>query len=231
MLSFWRNDVARNLTARAAHLLDKTYPALEWVWIVGDSDDTTAEALHDIQASAAVGLAISIVDIGDTGIPGDDPNVRLRRLSVTAQAGVDQVTPADDVVIIHESDIQSPPDLVERLLAIPQAVVGAWPVLGAAPLFYDIWAYRGLDGEHFTNYPPYHPTYRADAPFALASVGTVWKFPAAAVQAGLRCATFGCVELCAGLRAQGYGVWCDPRIEVVQPLALWTAARFPVEVA
>ncbi len=240
MLSFWRNDVGRNLTERAAHLLDKTYSALEWVWIVGDSTDGTTEALEDVVRSHPRRYSCAVIDIGDTGIRGDDPNTRLHRLGVTAQAALDEVTIADDWVIIHESDIQSPPDIVEGLLTSGQEmevplpmsrVMGAWPVLGAAPMFYDIWAYRGLDGQHFTNYPPYHAVYRPDAPFEVQSVGTVWGFPAAAMRAGMRCTTWGCVEMCAELRAQGYHIWVDPRIEVVQPIALWTAQRFPTEVA
>ncbi len=231
MLSFWRNDVARNLTERAAHLLDKTYRRLEWVWIVGDSTDGTHEALADIVESHPRREGVRLVDIGDTGIRGDDPNTRLHRLGVTAQAALETIDAGDEWVIVHESDIQSPPDVVERLLAGGQDVVGAWPVLGAAPMFYDIWAYRGLDGAHFTNYPPYHAAYRPDAPFEVQSVGTVWGFPAAAVRAGMRCTTFGCVEMCTELRAQGYRIWVEPRLEVVQPRALWTAQRFPTEVA
>jgi hypothetical protein len=231
MLSFWRNDVARGLTERAAHLLDKTYPNLDWVWVVGDSADGTDLALMDVTESHPRGWACSTLDLGDTGIPGDEPNVRLHRLSVTAQMGLNCIPDDADYVCIHESDIQSPPDLVERLLAVGKDVVGGWPVLGAAPVFYDTWAYRGLDGEHFTNHPPYHPDYQMVTPFEVQSVGTVWLFPAAAVRAGLRCTTFGCVELCRGLREQGYRIWCDPRLEVVQPMALWTAQRFPTEVA
>ena len=231
MLSFWRNDVGRHLTERAAHLLDKTYPGLEYVWVVGDSTDSTYEALEGVCANHPSGDQVDIYDIGPTPTMVTDPNPRLRAFSRAAQRGLDSVWGDIETVVIHESDIESPPDVVEQLLATDGDVVGARPMLGDSARFYDTWAYRGLDGGHFRNDPPYHSDYRDDAPFEVASVGTVWRFPAAAVRNGLACTQFGAVELCRGLRQQGYRIWCDPRILVVQPLALFTSQPFPVEVA
>lgn len=231
MLSFWRTDVGRDLTARAAHLLGKSYPGLEWVWVVGDSTDSTYEALDGVCANHPSGDQVDIYDIGPTPTMVTDPNPRLRAFSRAAQRGLDSVWGDIETVVIHESDIESPPDLVEQLLAVDGDVVGAWPVLESRAVFYDTWAYRGLDGEHFTNGYPWHRDYREDAPFEVQSVGTVWRFPAAAVRRGLACTQFGAVELCRGLRQQGYRIWCDPRLIVVQPRALWTPQPFPVEVA
>ena len=229
MLSFWRNDVGRNLTARAVHLLDKTYPELEYLWVVGDSTDSTYEALEGVCASHPNGDAVDILDCGLTPMLEDFPSPRLRAFSRAAQFGLSKLYRDIDEVVIHESDIESPPDIIERLLAVDVDVVGAWPVLGERHVFYDIWAYRGLDGNYFTNHWPYHHSYREDRPFRVESVGTVWCFPAEAVRRGLTCYTLGAVELCRGLREQGYRIWCDPRLTVVQPRALWTPQPFPVE--
>ena len=46
LLSLWRDDTGRHLEARVAHLLGKTYPALRWLWVVGDSADGTEDALR-----------------------------------------------------------------------------------------------------------------------------------------------------------------------------------------
>lgn len=225
MLSCWRNDEARNLEARAAHLLSKTYPGLRWVWVVSDSDDLTYAMLQRIMRTH-LDQDITVVDLHRDGPP---PKERMRRFGSAAQAGIECVQDTDAAVLIHESDLISPPDVVERFLAVGGEVVAGWPVLGDASNFYDIWAYRGLDGRHFTNTPPYHPSYRPDAPFEVSSVGSCWLLPAAAVRDGIRCDTFGAVELCAGLRRRGYRIWVDPTIEIVQPLDLWTAHAFPSE--
>lgn len=224
MLSCWRNDVQRQLAQRAQHLLAKSYPNLRWVWVVGDSQDQTAEELR--YEMFCHNRNVTLVDIGDTGL-----TERMRRFGTAAQAGLDRVLPEDDYVLVHESDLVSPPDIVERLLAPGHDVLGGWTVLGSAPLLYDIWGIRGLDGAHFHGLPPYHHDYRPDAPFEVSSVGSCWLLPAAAVRDGIRCDTFGAVELCRGLRERGYRIWCDPRIEIVQPLALWTSREFPPEVA
>ena len=229
LVSLWRNDAARALPERAAHLLAKTYPALRWLWVVGDSTDATTDHLAAI--AAADGRDITVLDLGDTGAVPATPEGRLVRLSRTVNAALAQVRATDAVVCCHESDLLSPPDVVERLLAPGHACMGAWPMLRglAQACFYDTWAVRGLDGRTFTNHPPYHPEYRADAPFEVSSFGSVYLFPAAAVRRGLRADTLAVVDLAHGLRAQGYPLWVDPTCEVVQPAALWTPLPFPRE--
>jgi hypothetical protein len=228
-VSFWRNDVGRDLSARAAHLLAKTYAPLEWVWIVGDSQDTTYEALDGLLADHPRGDLVTLLDIGVQPVPQRAVDPRMWQFSRAAQAGLNAVPSDAEHVLIHESDIESPPDVVECLLAVEGDVVGAWPVLGDRHVFYDTWAYRGLDGDHFTNEWPYHIDAHERHPFEVSSVGTVWRFPAAALRQGLTCTEMGAVELCRGLRAQGYRIWCDPRLVVVQPRSTFVPQPFPVE--
>src|SRR5688500_12272074 len=111
MLSLWRNDSQRHLDRRVNHLLSKTYPRLRWVWVVGDETDDTEARLRKHWH----GL-IEFVR-GDTRIGGDDPPERMRRMSLAASAGLAAVRSTDDYVVIHESDLISPPDVVERFLA------------------------------------------------------------------------------------------------------------------
>ena len=218
MLSFWRDDSARRLEERAAHLLAKTYPALRYVWVVGDSDDDTAARLaRVVQASARDVTLLTI----RTYIPD-----RFERLSETASVGLDCVSAADAYVVIHESDIVSPPDVVERLVAHAQAgrcPIGAWPVLtipGHATLFYDIWAVH-KDGQNFANYPPYHPAYVPDRAFEVDGLGTLWLMDAADIRRGVRAYRAAARELCAALKARGRRLWIDPTLAVEQPFDLW----------
>lgn len=224
LCSMWRNDTQRALADRVEHLLLKAecWPSLRFTWVVGDSTDGTADALREL--STGYEDAVTIVDIGDTGIKGDDAPSRLRRLSVTGNHYWPLCAKAD-YVLVHESDIVSPYDLVPRMVAAAErgiCPVAAWPVIEIAPgmrWFYDVWAYR-KDGVRFTNEPPYHQAYRADRPFTVDSFGTVFMFHGEdppLVHMDKRAV----LDICWHLREQGRTLWVDPSIVVEQPMVLW----------
>jgi hypothetical protein len=224
MMSLWRNDVQRQLNERVAHLLGKSYPNLRWVWVVGDCEDDTEKHLRAL-ALAAWDKSIEIVR-HDTQIAGEEPETRLRRLSLTANAGFDRVRDDDDYWLIHESDINSPVNLVERFLETGKCPVAGWPWLGEAgsKTFYDIMAYR-KNGAMFSNNPPYSECYRDDELFEVDSFGTVYMFHAQDVRDGLRCEDRAVLEICDGLKERGRRLWVDPTIEVLQPLDLWVPQK------
>lgn len=228
LMSMWRNDTRRNLGARVGTLLSKSYPNLRWVWVVGDSSDETESELHRLRSHLKKRAAERITIVRrDTNIRGSDPHTRMLRCTATFNACLDQTEADDDFVIWHESDLVTPPDLVERLLSHGKDVIAGWPVLrlGNGWVFYDTWGYR-VGGDKFTNEPPYHPVYRPDAVFEVDTVGSCWMFPAREVRQpdGLRCTDMGVVELCDGLRQRGYRVWVDPRLTIIQPSELWDPA-------
>lgn len=221
MISLWRNDADRRIKDRADRLLSKTHPNMRWLWLVGDSGDRTWEALRNIHASACGGKEVDIFRY-DTGIVGEDPQTRRRRLSLSVNETLNRVLPDDEFVVWHESDLISPPDIVERLIGTGKCPVAGWPILHTPGgiMFYDIFAYR-KDGVKFSNLPPYHECYRPDRPFTVDSVGSVWMFHAMDARAGVRCFEDACVELCTKLRGFGREIWVDPSIPIVQPADLW----------
>lgn len=223
MLSLWKNDANRRLPERAAHLLSKTYEPLRWVWVVGDCDpgDKTLPMLLDI--------AVAHPDEDITIVPVETPDTlnRYERLSISANVGLDQVRKGDKLVMVHESDIVSPADVIELLLAAGKLPIGAWPVLelGGGDVFYDIWAYR-KNGKHFTNNPPYCEGYDPFDPFPADGVGTVWLCHAADIRAGVRCYHECTWELCTRMRERGRQFWAHPGVIVRQPRDLWTPQQF-----
>lgn len=243
MLSMWRNDAKRRLQERVTWLLSKTYPALRWVWIVGDSSDDTEAKLRELAVKHPAGERVTIAR-RDTGIAGEDPESRIRRLSETANAWFDYVEEDDVYCLIHESDLVSPPNVVERLLATGKCPVAGWPVLEVnnERLFYDTFAYRCW-GWRFGNRAPYHPCYRPDEPFEVDSVGSVWLFyagdvrvksarPGAALrqdQDVARCIDRAALDLCAWMTAHGRSIWVDPSLTILQPASLWTMQAPPAE--
>lgn len=226
MCSMWRNDCKRRLVDRVEHLLAKaeTYPALRWLWVVGDSTDDTTQAL----AQLSVGYPVTIVDIGDTVTLGEDMASGHRRLSETGNEYFTWIDEDDKYALVHESDILSPHDVVNQLVDYARSglcPVAAWPIinLGGQRLCYDIWALR-KDGQRFGNYAPYHACYRADAPFEVDSFGTVFLFNARDAK-WLRMQDRAVLDLCAQWKEHGYRLWVAPAIVVEQPVALWQYHR------
>ncbi|MGP1666844.1 MAG: hypothetical protein ACTS5I_13215, partial [Rhodanobacter sp.] len=165
MCSMWRNDEKRAIVARVEHLLSKaeTYSNLAWRWVVGDSTDGTADTLRQL----SVGYDVEVLDIGDTGAEGEDAPNRLRRLSLTANHYFKR-TQGYDYILVCESDIISPPDLVNRLVADAErgiCPVAAWPIINmrGETWCYDIWALR-KDGVRFKSKAPFHQAYQPDKP-------------------------------------------------------------------
>lgn len=227
IMSLWRNDSERSLKRRAGHLLLKSYPNRRYVWVVGDSDDDTASILRERAARSE--CEVEIIE-HRTLVSGHSAEDRVRRASLSASVGFDNVKLDDDYWLIHESDIISPPDIVERFLATGKCPIAGWPTLGPTQIFYDIWAYR-KDGQNFTNGPPYHPGHQPDRIYEVDSVGTCWMFEASALRRGLRCRTYGAVELCRGLKGFGHRIWVDPTIRVIQPVDLFESKKQPEEPA
>lgn len=224
--SLWRDDAERGIVDRAEHLLAKAelWPALRYVWAVGDSSDNTAEILRGL----STGYDVTVIE-RDSGIGGDAPSSRLQRLSFTGNALFEAVDPKrDEYLIIHESDIVSPPDLVEKMVARARegfCPLAAWSELEIRPgltVFYDIWATR-RDGIRFTSCAPYHPAlirHNSAEPLRVDSFGTCWICHATDA-AEIRMETEAVLDACLILQAMGRVLWLDPQLVVTQPHALW----------
>lgn len=223
LCSMFRNDENRSLVDRVEHLLAKCecWPNLAYCWVVGDSTDGTTQALGELSTGYD---NVQIVDIGSTGIEGDDAHSRLRRLSVTANEYWHWVDGAD-FVLIHESDIQSPYEIVNQLVAHAEqgrCPIAAWPTLEIRPgtkVFYDTLSYR-KDGQMFSNHPPYHSCYKPHEVFEVDSAGTVMLFHGSDAKY-LFLVDGGFLDLCQQLRHRGRTIYVDPQLEVIQPFALW----------
>ena len=230
LVSFWRNDAERHLAARVEHLLAKVAPEgmrLRWLWASGDCADDTASRLFQAARDNHAGRAIQSI-YANTWIEGEDTSSRRRRMAATATKAFAALRETDDWVLLHESDLRTPKDVVRRLLpkfADPVAgwsPTAGWPTLGDAPdaLMYDIYAMRHLDGRHFDAHEP-----RPRDPFEVASFGSCWLAPASLVRnrvLGLDCV----VDLCRQWRSEGVHLWVDPTVTVVQPTDLWTPTAF-----
>jgi len=224
VMSLWRNDSERFIKNRMSALLHKTYPNRRYIWVYGDCNDDTDDFLETgVGLAATRGIEVELIR-HDTGIPGESKRVvddsRLRRLSQTANAGLAAVREDDDYLMIHESDLITPADVIERFVANAnegRCPIAGWPILkvGGQTLFYDTWAYQDMSGRYFTNYE-----VAPSAPFQLRKFGSVAMFPAADARE-IRMTDGAFREICEKLEGRGHSLWCDPTIIVEQPTELW----------
>ena len=219
VMSLWRNDEERHLQDRVVHLLSKrSFLDVRWLWVVGDSTDGTERFLRDV---ASLNPAITVIR-HDSGMP-DSGNVveRRRRSAWTASRMFEEIPLDAEYVCLHESDLRSPDDVLDRLLTVSaNEPVAAWPVinLNGTPQFYDIWAFRFLNGTQFSPFMT-----RPKRPFEVGSFGSCWIAPADFVR-GRQLDETAIVGLCQRWRMEGIRMWADPRTIVEQPTSLWVCS-------
>jgi hypothetical protein len=184
---------------------------VRWLWAVGDSNDETEARLREIGGDRATVLYFH------SGVIGEHVQASRKRTSMTATAMFRHLTDADDFACLHESDLVSPPDVLDRFLANDMPVAG-WPTicLDGGIRFYDVWAYRGVDGRHFG------ADQAASSTMEVGSFGSCWLAPVSLVRdrvIGEDCV----VDLCRQWRSEGVRLWVDPTIQIEQPVDLWEA--------
>lgn len=216
IMSLWRNDAHRRIHERVEHLLSKvsTKTELRWLWAVGDSTDYTEDILR---AYAAVNQRITVVR-HDVGVQGE-ANAPSRLRTATTASRMFNDLPADAALaLLHESDLHSPHNVVDLLLATDKLPIAGWPVIdiGNGEQFYDLYAYRSLHGLNFTPDEPRRPRV-----FEVGSFGSLWLAPASLVR-GRVLDGRAIVSLCEQWRDEGVKLWVDPRVTVTQPSDLWT---------
>lgn len=223
VMSLWRNDADRNLRERALHLLSKTsaHHDVGFLWAVGDCDDDTWGQLQQILEEFSFKKDIMMIRV-DTGIVGEDVDTRRERSSATATAmfGFIKTYYAQaKYVMLHESDLQSPPDVIDRLLAAGGGnPCAGWPIikLNGDTLFYDTWAYRYTGGAYFFAESP-----RPQHPFNVRGFGSVWVAPLGLV-AGRVLKRLAIRELCEQWWAEDVPMFCGPDVIIEQPVGLWS---------
>lgn len=144
-----------------AHLRTLHYCAVHVSAIEGDSSDNGATVKYLREECAHNNLAHNITHLNH-GRPHygsvEHPD-RMSSLSKVNTAMLDSIAVNDDVVVYVESDLvwdaATIGQLISLLLSQTKFQVVA-PMVFAGDLFYDVWGHRGLDGERFSPFPPYH---------------------------------------------------------------------------
>lgn len=220
IISLFRNEPAAELATRIDHLLAKA-GTNRWIWATGDASPDTYRLLKHRAALEKKSNKLDIEVIkASSGIVGDDVLSSRARTAFTASAAFASIRDTDTLVLLHESDLLSPIDVIAQLLASGHLPIAGWPTIELtpnSPQFYDIWAYRDLGGRHFAA-----TQVRPRRPLRVSSFGSLWLAPAALVRNRVL-GPDAIVGLCREWTSEGVRLWVDPRVPVIQPVDRWEA--------
>lgn len=216
-----------------------TYPKdrLQHFCLEGDSADDTYELLRK-EAAQRPGVLVKKADFNSphiTGWPHPGRAVAMAKHSNFALRALLDETDAEYVLLI-ESDLDYPPDLIERFLATGKSFVAPMVMVQGTENFYDTFAYRKRLAQMdvvanplaacFSGTYPFHPVYRDDKPFEVDSAGSCLFFHKDVIRKGAKFSPDGLiVAFCDSARQKGFSVWVDPRIVVWHPVV--DHAAFP----
>jgi hypothetical protein len=144
---------------------------------------------------------------------------RFKALSKVGNRMLSLVQPEDDIVVYVESDLIWHERIMLHLGAqvLDHDLDIVSPLVMAGDNFYDVWAFRGLDGAHFA---PFKPYYHALHPMGLTLVNSVGSCLVMKGEVARNCRIINdncLVGFCEDARDKGYRVWVDSRMKVNHP--------------
>ena len=205
--SLFRDDGEGYVKSYFERIARLTYTNKRLYLVEGDSEIPTYDYL---QKYVTDGIKLTKLDTGIDRFTLSRKH-RLMTLSLTANQALDMIA-ADrwaDKILLLESDIDYPPDLIENLINIDGIVA---PTIKRDGLFYDLWAFRYKDEKHVSQAP------KCDGGLLeMSSVGSVVMYPAEIIYDGVRFAEKAIVGLCQTGRDLGYKVYWNQDVEVQHP--------------
>lgn len=196
----------------------------------GDSaDDTRNQICHvagvfDIDDCTIVNASHGLRWFGST-----EEHDRMAALSKVGNAILDSVSSTDDVLLYVESDLVWTPyaiaalieSLTDALVApSPNTYDSVSPLVFAGGAFYDIWGFRGKDGQRYSPFPPYHTDLvgRESDLVEVSSAGSCLIMDArVARDPRCRMTDGALVEFCANARLAGYRFAVNPTLRINHP--------------
>lgn len=180
----------------------------------GDSRDATREQLEKYPGVHVLDAAHGGPYFGSTEAPE-----RMKALSQVGNTIFAGARPDDDVLVYVESDLLWDAATVKWLIQIALERVGGYdvfaPLVFAGEHFYDTWGFRGLDGERFAPFAPYHSSLNGLT--EVSSVGSCLVMRGEAARACRIKNDYCLVGWCEDARAQGFKIAVDPTLRVEHP--------------
>lgn len=194
--------------------------SIRMVAVEGDSTDNTRNELH---ALGEAGAPISVLTCNHGGrvFGSTEEEDRLAALSQVGNAILSGVDEEDDYLIYVESDLiwetRTIVSLIDTLMARELDVIA--PMIFAGENFYDIFVYRGLDGERFSPFPPYHKhlTLGDSLPIEVESAGSCLIMKGEVARDCRIRNDRALLGFCKDVREKGYHIFVDPTQRIYHP--------------
>lgn len=185
----------------------------------GDSKDFTR--LELLSGAAKLGLSFEVVNASHGGprYSSTESTDRLTALSKVGNTIFDAVKDSDDVLVYVESDLIWDAHTIGSLIDAAYEARGGFtifaPLVFAGSHFYDVWAYRGLDGERFSPFAPYHRSLQRTGFTEVSSAGSCLVMRAKIARTVRITDDNALVGWCLNARKEGcqIAVWPEFRIE------------------
>ena len=195
----------------------------------GDSTDDTIDQLRAAADRYDVDLTIVDVSHGGPMYGSTEQPERMRLLSGVGNGIMRSVRDDDQLLLYVESDLIWTPSVVRDLadIVLPSMLdgdeakvhgmrIGA-PIIMAGPHFYDVWGFRGLDGQRWGPCAPYHRERNPVGLTEVSSAGSCLLMPARAAMDAPPMTDGALVEWCTGARSIGYHIMVHPFATVRHP--------------
>jgi len=191
--------------------------------VEGDSINDTAGMIQSAAKSHLISLSLSHYHHGYPNWGSVESSERMSALTGVMKALMSSVDPKDeDVCLYVESDLIWEADTASRLIRLAtyhERFNVFAPLIMAGENFYDVWAFRDIDGNRFG---PFHPFCKYlneyfDLLLEVNSVGSCLAFRSSLAHnvnvEGEECL----VSWCNSARKQGYRIAVDPTLIVRHP--------------
>lgn len=226
--SAFRNAAGQQITRWMDQILDlrhvlrqKHFCYLRAVAVEGDSRDATRAQLEALSTKMAGQFELEIVTCNHGGpvYGSTESPQRMAALSKVGNAIFYSVRDNDDVLVYVESDLiwdgATISALIDHVVGGQSDVVA--PLIFAGDNFYDVYGYRGLDGQRFAPFKPYHSSLSALGLTEVSSAGSCLVMKGE-VGRGVRIVNDDAlVGWCEQARQQGYTISVDPNLSIRHP--------------
>jgi len=182
IISFFRDAAGLQVHRfiKQCALLQAVWPgAIRIVAVYGDCMDATKPQL--LAEAEARNLALHLVEY-NTKVPrygSTEQPERMAALSRLSNCGLDfaatllEMHTAEQILYVESDLIWDADVIVELMHSLDSSNADAMaPLVFAGENFYDVWAFRGLDGQRFSPFPPYHSSLKGKATIQVSSVGS-----------------------------------------------------------
>jgi hypothetical protein len=230
LASLFRNSAGFHIqryfhqVARFADALERHHHTLHLKMVWGDSTDRTPVELQDcakhlMQAIDTV-KSFELIERSHGGpVYGSTEEVdRLKALSYVANGVFESIGSNIDALIYVESDLIWQPAVFIRLLGKLKGHVDVVaPMTFAGTAFYDIWGFRGVDGERFGPFEPFHRDLKFNELTEVSSVGSCLVMRGDVARRSRIRNDYGLVGFCEDARNNGFSVWADAQERIHHP--------------